>query len=144
MRAGRPFGVACVSDRRFDVRGTDGRFSELRPSLSERRGTEGGMSPTRDSISLLHAAAMRARPAAVLRKRHAALAADGFLVIRLGTAGRRVNPMVRRAHVVAVVASVGEGSRVCPASASSAESAQSARISPLGYDAPQLVELVYL
>jgi len=41
---------------------------------------------------VLHAAVMRARPAAVLRKRHAAVAADGFLVIGLGTAGRRVNP----------------------------------------------------
>jgi hypothetical protein len=102
------------------------------------------MSSARDSLPVLHAAVMRARPAAVLRKRHAALAADGFLVIWPGTTGRRVNPMVRRAHVVAVVASVDEGSRVCPASASSTESAQSARISALGYDAPQLVQLVYL
>jgi hypothetical protein len=28
MRAGRPFGVACVSDRPFDVRGADGRLGE--------------------------------------------------------------------------------------------------------------------
>jgi hypothetical protein len=26
--AGRPFGVACASDRPFDIRGTDGRFCE--------------------------------------------------------------------------------------------------------------------
>jgi hypothetical protein len=76
------------------------------------------MSSARDSLPVLHAAVMRARPAAVLRKRHAAVAADGFLVIGLGTAGRRVNPVAGRVHVVAVVASVDEGSRVCPASAS--------------------------
>jgi hypothetical protein len=28
MRVGRPFGVACLSDRPFNVRGVDGRFSE--------------------------------------------------------------------------------------------------------------------
>ena len=51
------------------------------------------MSPTRDSLPVLDVAVMRARPAAALRKRHAAVAADGFLVIRFCTVGRRGNPM---------------------------------------------------
>jgi hypothetical protein len=28
MRAGRPFGIVCGSDRPFDVRGADGRLGE--------------------------------------------------------------------------------------------------------------------
>ena len=62
MHAGRPFGVGCVSDRPFDVRGADGRLVEHGCALLCRRTEELKAVCRRPEThsQLLHGARMRA------------------------------------------------------------------------------------
>jgi len=53
---------------------------------------------------MLHTTVMRARPATMFGKRHTAVATNGLFAIGLAPAGRRMNPMTRRVHVMLVVA----------------------------------------
>ena len=94
MHAGRPFGVGCVSDRPFDVRDANGRLGEHGCALLCRRAEELKAVCRRPEThsQLLHAAGMRARPVEVLNKNDT-LPSRQTASIRLGIAGRRVNPM---------------------------------------------------
>jgi hypothetical protein len=84
LSGNQQFGVGCVSDRPFDVRGADGRLVKHGCALFCR---------TTDELkAVCRHAGMRARPAAALRKRHAAVAANGFRVIGLVPLGSPADP----------------------------------------------------